>query len=244
MLIEMMEDAGVEVVSANTDGIEYVIKKGTKKKVKKLVKKWEKRTGLEMEFGYYKALHARDVNNYVAIYDDHVKSKGFYKTWDIEKNPDFPIVIKAAVNYLQHGTPVEDTIDNEHDPIEFTTSRAVSGGALWSDKEYPNTDEYEEYIKRVPFKRNKALEKRNVEYQKQFILAEADDWYIGKTVRFYYAINGKPMYYKKSGNRVPKSEGCRPMMELPEKLPKDIDYEKYYKLAIEAIEITGAKYAI
>ncbi len=126
------------------------------------------------------------------------------------------------------GTPMINTIKNCTDPVKFCLSRQVTGGALWSDKLYPDNDEYKKYIDNE-LKQNKALEKRNDDYKKKFVLKDAE--YIGKVVRFYYSTNGKPMYYKKSGNRVPKSDGCYPMMELKKKIPADLDYNKYFELA-------------
>ena len=80
-------------------------------------------------------------------------------------------------------------------------------------------------------KDNKALRKRNEKYKKQFVLAEANKNYIGKTVRFYYAKEGKAMFNAKSGYTIPLSDGCKPMMELSKKIPKDLDYDKYIELA-------------
>ena len=87
-------------------------------------------------------------------------------------------------------------------------------------------------------KDNKALRKRNDDYKKDFIVMEASDWYIGKVVRYYYAIDGKPMFTK-AGNRVPKSDGCKPMMKLKKKLPKDLDYSKYIGLAEQHLKELG-----
>lgn len=233
MLIEAFENNGIEVVSSNTDGIELIY--DDIHPVKKLVNKWEKRTKLEMEYGEYKALYSRDVNAYVAVYEDEVKSKGFYDTPGFKvsgcKGWEYPIVTEAIREFLSNGTPMEKTIMKCKDPSQFCVARTVNGGAIWSPEDYPNTEEYEEYLKKVPFKQNKALEKRNDNFKKEFVLAEASKYYIGKVVRYYYAKDGKPMFYKGSGNRVPKSDGCKPMMKLVKKMPKDIDFDKYIELA-------------
>jgi len=228
MVIEKLTDAKIKVVSANTDGVEYVDKTN---KGMKIIDKLGKKMNLEWEHASYKALYARDVNSYIAIYDDHAKSKGFYSEPKIDKNNEYQIVIEAIREFLLNGKSMKKTIKKCKDPAKFCVSRQVTGGALWSPETYPDTEEYENYIKRVPFKQNKALEKRNDDYKKQFVLAESDKWYVGKVVRYYYAKDGKPMFYKKSGNRVPKSDGCHPMMQLTETLPKDIDYKKYISLA-------------
>ena len=79
MLIEMMELSGIRVVSANTDGIVLLIPEGYEWVAQQNVKWWETETGLEMEESLYRALHSRDVNNYIAITNDgKVKRKGVF----------------------------------------------------------------------------------------------------------------------------------------------------------------------
>jgi hypothetical protein len=53
------------------------------------------------------------------------------------------------------------------------------------------------------------------------------DQYLGKAVRFYYSKDGDTIHYKKNGNKVPKSDGSRPLMDLCESLPKDLDIDWY-----------------
>ena len=61
---------------------------------------------------------------------------------------------------------------------------------------------------------------------------------IGKSIRWYYsnAVDGH-ISYAKNGNKVPKSDGARPMMELTESIPDDLDYNWYIN---EASEILGS----
>ena len=235
MLIEKIENKGIQVVSANTDGIEILYKSERDKKVvKRIVSRWEITTGYTMEYGYYKGLYSRDVNSYVAVYDGYVKAKGFYGEPSINKNIEYPIVTEAIRKYLLDGTNMADTIRGCTEPSKFCVARTVNGGAIWSPKTYPNSDEFEKFI--VEFnagkrKDNKALRKRNEKYQRNFVVADADKYYIGKVVRYYYSREGKAMYTNKSGNQVPKTEGCKPMMEMLTELPHDLDYDKYILLA-------------
>ena len=64
--------------------------------------------------------------------------------------------------------------------------------------------------------------------------------YLGKVVRWIYSTNGFPITYKKNGNKVPDSNGSRPIMEL-EKFPKDIDFFKYEEKAKDILEDLGIK---
>jgi hypothetical protein len=68
------------------------------------------------------------------------------------------------------------------------------------------------------------------------------DTYLGKTVRWYYssACRGQTINYKSNGNRVAKSEGARPLMELPSWLPADIDYAVYEAEASAILKVIGA----
>lgn len=53
---------------------------------------------------------------------------------------------------------------------------------------------------------------------------------VGKVIRLYYAkgVTGT-LKYKKNGNDVPKSEGAKQCMELPDDLPDDINYDWYVR---------------
>lgn len=52
--------------------------------------------------------------------------------------------------------------------------------------------------------------------------------FLGKAVRWYYATGDTAeILYKLNGNKVPNSEGSRPLMELPDVLPSDVDYDRY-----------------
>ena len=53
---------------------------------------------------------------------------------------------------------------------------------------------------------------------------------LGKAVRFYYSTSvpeAEPIRYLKNGNMVPKSAGGRPLMDLPDSFPDDVDYKPY-----------------
>lgn len=59
---------------------------------------------------------------------------------------------------------------------------------------------------------------------------DQDGELVGKVVRFYYAAGSTgTLKYKTSGNDVPKSEGAKPLMELPESFPDDVEYSWYVR---------------
>jgi len=67
--------------------------------------------------------------------------------------------------------------------------------------------------------------------------------FLGKAVRWYYAEGEQGgIHYKTNGNLVPKTEGARPLMELPDELPDDIDYTWYAREAYGILKDIGARF--
>jgi DNA polymerase elongation subunit (family B) len=56
-----------------------------------------------------------------------------------------------------------------------------------------------------------------------------DGEYLGKVVRWYYATGSEvgTINYIKSGNKVPRTDGCIPLMDLPIDFPNNVDYNFY-----------------
>lgn len=65
---------------------------------------------------------------------------------------------------------------------------------------------------------------------------------IGKVVRWYYATGVEgAIHYASNGNMVPRSETARHLMDLPETLPEDINYDWYEAECDEILMDIGAK---
>jgi len=200
MLIEMIEYAGIHVVSANTDGIVIKCPRQGQDVLAGVVKEWEMMTGFQTEEAIYRALFSRDVNNYMAIKQDGTtKCKGAYSNpWAgekltaerLNKNPTNSICVEAVDAYLTKGIPLMQTITSCKDVSKFVSVRTVKGGAV---KVWPGKTEY-----------------------------------VGKAIRWYYAtgVEGE-LVYAKNGNKVPKSDGAKPLLDLPQQLPDDIDFQWY-----------------
>lgn len=201
MLIEMLEDKGISVVSANTDGIVVHFHKSLQRTYEEVCWDWELRTSYELEFTDYRALYSRDVNSYIAIKPDgSIKGKGAFADPTLMKNPQFVIINDAIKAYLAKGTPIESTVMACQDVTKFLMVRNVTGGAVWNDE------------------------------------------YLGKAVRFYYsnAVDTETcIRYAKNGNKVPISDGAVPMMQLTEKVPKDMDRVRYIRMAKETLKDFG-----
>ena len=58
--------------------------------------------------------------------------------------------------------------------------------------------------------------------------AEKDGVFLGKIVRWIYAKKEVgTINYMLSGNKVPSSDNARPLMDMPDTFPEDLDYDRY-----------------
>jgi len=125
MLIEKMYLNGINVISANTDGIVCVIPRELEEKYYEIAKDWEQKTNLELEFSLYKKYIRRDVNSYITQKEDgSTKEKGvFVKEIDLKKAYRMPIVPMALYEYFINNVPVRKTIEASRDIMDFCISQ-------------------------------------------------------------------------------------------------------------------------
>ena len=131
MLIEQLEQHGIHVVSANTDGIVIKCRRAKVAEMDAIVEWWEHTTGLVTEATQYAAIYSKDVNNYIAIkHGGKVKAKGLYAPASLTKQSTNEICVDAVLAKLQHGTDIGATIRACTDIRKFITIRGVKGGAI------------------------------------------------------------------------------------------------------------------
>lgn len=220
MLIEMMECSGITVVSANTDGIVLMVPKHLRGIADNIVKWWEARTKLEMEYTFYKSIHQRDVNNYIAIdTKGKVKRKGVFNQGGVlsgpqGKGPNMDICADAVVAWLKEGTPISETIRACTDVRKFIVLRGVTGGGTYKPP-------------------NRAGEHGHCFYGGQ------PDEHLGKAVRWVYGLDESAYIADAKGGRVAGSGGAVPLMKMPGALPGGVNYGKYFSEALEMVADIG-----
>jgi DNA polymerase elongation subunit (family B) len=199
MLIEALDMVGIEVASANTDGVVSLVPDEQRSIFEAVIAAWEMTTGLGTEETEYAKLYSKDVNNYLAWkLDGTLKAKGLYAPAGLQKNVTNAICVDAVVAFLGSGVPINDTVKGCTDIRKFLTIRQVNGGAVWNGQ------------------------------------------YLGKAVRWYYQRgNTTHIEYATNGNMVARSTGARPLMELPDALPADIDYDWYIREAESILSEVG-----
>jgi hypothetical protein len=202
-----------------------------------------------METTEFRAIYSRDVNSYVAITTDAShKSKGAYAPpepgpsgWP---NPTTQVCVDAVCAYLQHGTPIETTILSCTDVRQFVTIRDVKGGGVWSNTQVAVDDWVllidtgtAQNVWAAAGDPTKTVKRKS---RPPARMVWVDDVRLGRMVRWYYATNGAgTIRYRTSGSTVPKSEGCKPLMELPDTLPVDVNYLWYFAEARSLLNDVG-----
>lgn len=213
MLIESLEEVGLEVVSANTDGILVHIKRTDYDLFKSICDKWQKDSNLNLEETRFKAIYNESVNSYLAVQEDgHLKQKGsLFVEGDLAHNPTLKVCVDAVKNYLFDAKPVEETILNyATDPRNFLMVKKVKGGGYWKDV----------YLGKVV---------------RWYWSTEGEPIY-RKLEQVELKKDGAP----KRDPKVSDSDNAWPIMDLNEGL-KNIHYDKYIAKAYEMLKRVGVQ---
>ena len=130
MLCESLELAGIEVVSANTDGIVVKLHKKNKAKFEEIADEWKRLTKLDADSEEYKCYINKDINNYIV---EELNGKVSYKgalhptmyAVDLQKGYDMPIVAKAVVDYFLNDKPILETLYECKNILDFCKTQNV-----------------------------------------------------------------------------------------------------------------------
>ena len=128
MLIEAYELSGINVISANTDGVTIMVNTSLVDKMHEINKWWMDVTQYELERTDYQKIIFSTVNDYLAIKTDgEIKKKGDFLTdFELHKNKSARIVPIALEKYYTEGTPISDTICNHANIYDFCLRQKAS----------------------------------------------------------------------------------------------------------------------
>jgi hypothetical protein len=210
----------------------------------------------------------KDVNNYIAVTAsgeaviiskeegiktipskaDKIKSKGLYASNRPEenplylmKNPTMEVCSMAAAAYLRDDIKPEDFIKKCKDMRDFVAIRNVKGGGIQFDK-YKKVDDWKEVEpgkwRRPCWGAVKSSVKRKSRPPPVDVGVGGVPF--GRVARWYMTKDKlPPLTYVGSGNQVPKTEGARVCMTLPDKLPKDLDLNWYINETYQILSALG-----
>lgn len=213
MLIERLTLAGYTVVSANTDGIVIYADKTDAEGIKQVIAGWERDTGFTLEESRYLGLFCRDVNNYFAVKQKRDKTTGEWKN-----EPDG---CKVKGVFSEKGSSRNSVLSKN--PTAQICNDAVAEYLMTGKPVIQTINECQNI--------RKFLTVRKV-----FGGAVKDGQYLGVAIRWYYAMNETgSIIYAKTGNKVPRSDGAKPCMILPDVLPDDLDRTWYENEALKIL---------
>jgi hypothetical protein len=244
MLIEAAHLDGIPVVSGNTDGVVFrcprekwngFVMKDDKptdrlkpSPLQDIIEWWEGVTSFNLEFAEYKAIFNESVNTYIALKADG----GFKRKGDL-------------ANHWRKTTPWGEP-NTDYDPAREGLKKSPQM-TICSDAVLGYL------LKGIPIEHT-IFGCRDVREFVRVTQAKGGatwrDEYLGKVVRYYWAKDGEPILRKDANEhgthaKVPKSDGCRPIMDFADDfaLPTDLDHTRYVEEAYQILhDIGGEQY--
>jgi hypothetical protein len=198
----LMHIEGLRLIQVNTDGLTVRVPRENKWLVDLARAAWQLRTGLNLEEAVYKTMMIRDVNNYIAQYEDgSVKRKGAYEyEMDWHQNAGGLVIAKVAEKVLLENAPIRQTLEQWPDIMDFMLRT------------------------KVPRSSYLAIEKDSVTSQLQnitrYYIAEGG----GRLFKWMPPLAKNPGQWRKIG--VESGWGVQPCNDIKDagKLPVDFDY--------------------
>lgn len=213
-LIEMMTLANINVVSGNTDGIIVKVEVERRNEMRAVIKRFEQLSKFDMEETYYKGTYSKDVNNYFAVYD---KPTG--------PNPTDRYKVKGI--YCERGS-TGDTVLSK-DPETLVCSDAAIEYILTGKPLEQSILECKDIRRFVQV----AASNNGIGMQK-------GEQFLGKVVRWYFAEDETGhITNSKTGGMIPDTTGGKPLMDMPDELPTDLDYNFYVERSTKYLQQLG-----
>ena len=165
MLCEELELNGIEVISANTDGIVVKLHKRNKAKFDEIAQNWMNTTRLKADSEEYLMYINRDINNYfIEELNGKTDSKGdlneFMYIKSLDKGYDMPIVARAVVNYFK-GIPVLETLYDSKNILDFCKTQNVGRQFHVEFTKGGRTEELQRFVRFYVTNNGGTLEKVN-----------------------------------------------------------------------------------
>lgn len=205
MLIEELESRGIDVVSGNTDGFVSYYHESRHSEVREVIRMWEEHTGYKTEETQYSAVLSRDVNNYIAV-----KKEGGEKE---ARFLDERLGVKSKGAFCERGSALNSVLSKN--PETLICNDAVMNYIIHKTPVAETVKNCRDIRRFISVKNVRGGGQKN-------------GYYLGKVVRWYYAKNEAGyISYANSGNKVGKTDGAKPLMDLPPEFPNDLDFDWY-----------------
>jgi hypothetical protein len=245
LIYDLEFNPNIKVLSANTDGIMVQYPARLRDKVLRKIAENAERTGFEYEETPYSKVALTNVNNYLAVTTDgKVKRKGLYATTSLMKNPTNLVCSNMAADYLKDGSHPSVSINKYTDIRDFVSIRVVKGGGIVYDS-FEEVDDWVQ-VDEGQWCRQEWLDKGSTrasvkrKSRPKPVEVGVGGTKFGRIARWYMTTEpGLPINYATSGNKVPKTEGAKLCMTLPDELPADLDKTWYVNETISMLSDMG-----
>lgn len=215
MLIERLELNGIKVISANTDGIVTYYHKDQEPLLNNLLKQWEQDCNFTTEHTFYHALYSANVNNYIAV-----------------KSDENCQIIKGAKRkgiFADHWFSDESNFKLKSTPDFLICRNAVVN---YLTKNIPLDETIKNCTDIRQFLSVRAVRGGGMFRGEKF----------GRIARFYIStVSRDCLQYANNGNKVPKSDNAELLLNLPDRIPDDLNYQFYIDYANKMLYDIGAK---
>lgn len=180
------------------------------------------------------------------------KRKGLYASNNpkenplyLMKNPTFEVCSNMVVDYLRDGVMPHNAIGKYENIAEYVSIRNVKGGGIQFD-DVVEVDDWELVLdlgtkdnewRRPCWPEGKVVKRKS---RPGPVEVGIGGQAFGRIARWYMQKDGKlPINYVGSGNKVPKTEGAKLCMTLPDKLPADLDRDWYIAESVSMLGDMG-----
>jgi hypothetical protein len=229
MLIEAFEEAGITVVSGNTDGVVCQFPAEKKQKYEEICAWWENKVGNtvlgKLEYVDFEAIWQDNVNHYIGKkVDGTVKRKGNYATdYEIHKKKNKRIIALALEQYFIYKKNPIDFIRNHDNIFDFVTANKASKDLYyeeqWIVNGMPVVKTHKKLVRYFVSNNGNQLFKRGFDYKGKPVNGNCE------AVSKKYPWLGQPLvtYFNKAGE-------IKPIHEY------DINYDYYIMQTLKKID--------
>lgn len=138
MLIEWLVEAGITVKAANTDSVDIIYDKSLKPTVERICSRWTNLTGgIKIDTDSISKAVYSDINCYYHKFTDstikekgrwvtHYNEDGVYAPKMLNKGFSHPVINIALREFFMNNIPVEDTIYNHTDILDFCMAKRAN----------------------------------------------------------------------------------------------------------------------
>jgi hypothetical protein len=187
------------LIQANTDGITIKVKRSDEQLVNDVCKMWEAITNLVLEKEVYEAMYIRDVNNYIALWEE--KKEVNKEKWIELKEKRLAKCTKTDGKYYIQKVKCKGAYEIWKE-IHKDSSMKIIRMAVFDYFMYdiPISETIEKNKNNIYLYRKRYKATHGFKMYTKFILdGEVHKEVFGKNLRYYIGLKGDPLYKEKDG---------------------------------------------